>query len=627
MPDSQDQDQQRSLEDLRGFSEEQFAELRRESAEMLDHLKEKFTLQRDAESPIKLMIESIEASAEEFHNQADTMSISQNPQQPHSIEDLRSITDDQIAELKRESAEMLDQLKEKFTPKRSAESPIRLMINSVDAAVDQFESRVDFEDIGTVLHVGDGVATLSGLPSVHTEEMVTFPTGVGGLVFSLDPHRLDVILLGSDEGIRGGDLVRTSGKRLRIPVGPNLLGRVVNPLGDPLDGGQTPKPSDFRLLERDAPGIISRQPIYQPLQTGWKVIDALVPIGRGQRELIVGDRQTGKTTIAVDAILQQRDANVACIYVAIGQKKSSTLNVINRLREHGALEYTTVVMSTPDDPPALRYLAPYAGCTLAEYLMDHERDVLIVYDDLTKHANAYRELSLLLRRPPGREAYPGDVFYLHSRLLERAGKLNEEFGSGSMTALPIIETQRGNLAAYIPTNLISITDGQIVLDTELFNQDVKPAVDVGLSVSRVGGSAQTKAMKKVAGELRLQLSQYEEVARFARLGTEVDEATQQQIERGSRLRQMLTQSPHQPLSLAEQVVILFATQQGALETIAVENVSQFERELLAFINERNSELLEEIELKQDLGDEMAERLRGAINTFLNSWNEERSAAG
>ena len=627
MPDSQDQDQSRSLEDLRGFSEDQLAELRRESAEMLADLKEEFTPQRDAENPIKLMIESIEASADEFHNQADTMSISQNPQQPSSIEDLRSITDDQIAELKRESTEMLGQLKEKFTPKRSAESPIRAMIKSVQSSVEEFESHVDFEDIGTVLHVGDGVATLSGLPSVHTEEMVTFPTGVGGLVFSLDPHRLDVILLGSDEGIRGGDLVRTSGKRLRIPVGPNLLGRVVNPLGDPLDGGQTPKPSDFRLLERDAPGIISRQPIYQPLQTGWKVIDALVPIGRGQRELIVGDRQTGKTTIAVDAILQQRDANVACIYVAIGQKKSATLNVINRLREHGALEYTTVVMSTPDDPPALRYLAPYAGCTLAEYLMDHERDVLIVYDDLTKHANAYRELSLLLRRPPGREAYPGDVFYLHSRLLERAGKLNEEFGSGSMTALPIIETQRGNLSAYIPTNLISITDGQIVLDTELFNQDVKPAVDVGLSVSRVGGSAQTEAMKKVAGELRLQLSQYEEVARFARLGTEVDEATQQQIERGSRLRQMLTQPPHQPLSLGEQVVILFATQQGALETIAVQNVSQFERKLLTFIKEKHSELLEEIELKQDLGDEMAERLRGAIKTFLNSWDEERSAAG
>lgn len=626
MPDSQDQDQLRSIEDLRGFREEQIAELRRESAEMLDHLKEEFTPERDTEIPIGEMIDSIDASADEFHDQADTISVTQKQTQPRSIEDLRGMIDDQIAELRHESAEIVDQLKEKFTLKHGAESPMDLIIESIETSADDFQSRVDFEDIGTVLHVGDGVATLSGLPSVHTEEMVTFPTGVGGLVFSLDPHQLDVILLGSDEGIRGGDVVRTSGKRLRIPVGPNLLGRVVNPLGDPLDGGQTPKPSDFRLLERDAPGIISRQPIYQPLQTGWKVIDALVPIGRGQRELIVGDRQTGKTTIAVDAILQQRDANVACIYVAIGQKKSFTLNVINRLREYGALEYTTVVMSTPDDPPALRYLAPYAGCTLAEYLMDHERDVLIVYDDLTKHANAYRELSLLLRRPPGREAYPGDVFYLHSRLLERAGKLNEEFGSGSMTALPIIETQRGNLSAYIPTNLISITDGQIVLDTELFNQDIKPAVDVGLSVSRVGGAAQTEAMKRVAGELRLQLSQYEEVARFARLGTEVDEATRQQIEKGERIREMLTQPPHQPLSLGEQVVILFATQQGALEVISVEDVSQFERNLLAFIREKYSELFEEIELKQDLSDEMAERLKGAINTFLNS-RDERNAAG
>ena len=626
MPDSQDQDQLRSIEDLRGFREEQIAELRRESAEMLDHLKEEFTPKRDTEIPIGELIESLDASADEFHDQADTISITQKQTQPRSIEDLRGMIDDQIAELRRESAEIVDQLKEKFTLKHGAESPMDLIIKSIETSVDDFQSRVDFEDIGTVLHVGDGVATLSGLPSVHTEEMVTFPTGVGGLVFSLDPHQLDVILLGSDEGIRGGDLVRTSGKRLRIPVGPNLLGRVVNPLGDPLDGGQTPKSSDFRLLERDAPGIISRQPIYQPLQTGWKVIDALVPIGRGQRELIVGDRQTGKTTIAVDAILQQRDANVACIYVAIGQKKSSTLNVISRLREHGALEYTTVVMSAPDDPPALRYLAPYAGCTLAEYLMDHERDVLIVYDDLTKHANAYRELSLLLRRPPGREAYPGDVFYLHSRLLERAGKLNEEYGSGSMTALPIVEIQRGNLSAYIPTNLISITDGQIVLDTELFNQDVKPPVDVGLSVSRVGGSAQTEAMKRVAGELRLQLSQYEEVARFARLGTEVDEATKQQIDKGERLRAMLTQPPHQPLSLGEQVVILFATQQGALEAIAVEDVSQFERNLLAFIREKYNELFEEIELKQDLSDEMVERLKDVIDTFLSIW-EERSAAG
>jgi F-type H+-transporting ATPase subunit alpha len=626
MSDAQDQDRKDLIEDLREFSEDQVAELRRESEEMLDHLKEEFTPKRDAEIPIDEMVESIETSADEFQSQVDTISTSQIQTGSRSLEDLHEILADQIAELRYESAEMVDQLKGKFTLKRGAESPMDLIIKSIETSVDDFQSQVDFEDIGTVLHVGDGVATLSGLPSVHTEEMVTFPTGVGGLVFSLDPSRLDVILLGSEEGIRGGDLVRTSGQRLRIPVGPNLLGRVVNPLGDPLDGGQTPSPSDFRLLERDAPGIISRQPIYQPLHTGWKVIDALIPIGRGQRELIVGDRQTGKTTIAVDAIMQQRDANVACIYVAIGQKKSATLNVINRLREHGALDYTTVVMSTPDDPPALRYLAPYAGCTLAEYLMDHERDVLIVYDDLTKHANAYRELSLLLRRPPGREAYPGDVFYLHSRLLERAGKLNEEFGSGSMTALPIIETQRGNLSAYIPTNLISITDGQIVLDTELFNQDVKPAVDVGLSVSRVGGAAQTKAMKRVAGELRLQLSQYEEVARFARLGTEVDEATRQQIEKGERIREMLTQPPHQPLSLGEQVVILFATQQGALGSIPVDEVSKFERDLLDFAKQKQGELIEEIELKHNLSDEMAERLKDLIDTFLGTW-DERNAAG
>ena len=626
MSDSQDQARKDLIEDFREFSEDQVAELRRESEEMLDHLKEEFTPKRDAEIPINEMVESIEASADEFQSQVDTISKSQKQTGSRSLEDLHENLEVQIAELRYESAEMVDRLKEKFTLKRGAESPMDLIIKSIETSIDDFQSQVDFEDIGTVLHVGDGVATLSGLPSVHTEEMVTFPTGVGGLVFSLDPYRLDVILLGSDEGIRGGDLVRTSGQRLRIPVGPNLLGRVVNPLGEPLDGGQTPSPSDFRLLERDAPGIISRQPIYQPLHTGWKVIDALIPIGRGQRELIVGDRQTGKTTIAVDAIMQQRDANVACIYVAIGQKKSATLNVINRLREHGALDYTTVVMSTPDDPPALRYLAPYAGCTLAEYLMDHERDVLIVYDDLTKHANAYRELSLLLRRPPGREAYPGDVFYLHSRLLERAGKLNEEFGSGSMTALPIIETQRGNLSAYIPTNLISITDGQIVLDTELFNQDVKPAVDVGLSVSRVGGSAQTEAMKRVAGELRLQLSQYEEVARFARLGTEVDEATRQQIEKGERIREMLTQPPHQPLSLGEQVVILFATQQGALESIPVDEVSKFERDLLDFAKGKQGELIEEIELKHNLSDEMAERLKDLIDTFLGT-RDERNAAG
>ncbi len=514
---------------------------------------------------------------------------------------------------------------EKDLPESAAvRSPLRLLIKAVRDASGKFENRVDFEDIGTVHHVGDGVATLTGLPRVHTDDMLVFPTGVRGLVFSLEPRQLDVVLLGSDEGIRGGDVVRTSGVQLRIPVGPNLLGRVVNSLGEPVDGGPIPEHSGLRLLEREAPGITTRTPVKEPLHTGWKVIDALIPVGRGQRELILGDRQTGKTTLAVDAILQQKDADVACVYVAVGQKKSSTLNVIDRLQQAGALEYTTVVMAAPDDPPALRYLAPYAGCTMAEYLMEHERDVLIVYDDLTKHANAYRELSLLLRRPPGREAYPGDVFYLHSRLLERAGKLNQDHGGGSMTALPVIETQRGNISSYIPTNLISITDGQIMLNAALFNQNIKPAVDVGLSVSRVGGFAQTEAMKKVTSELRLQLAQYEEVARFARLGTEVDEATQQQIERGKQLQAVLTQPPHRPMSLSEQVVLFYAVQQELLKNLAENEVSQFELRLLDFFRQEHSEMMEEIELKRDLTGEMEKRLTEELEEFLRLEQERRA---
>ena len=541
-----------------------------------------------------------------------------------ALETFRASIQDEVEQLEHQCQALIGDLEEELPVSGPVQSPLRLLIDAVRDASSTFESRVHFEDIGTVHHVGDGVATLTGLPRVHTEDMLVFPTGVRGLVFSLEPRQLDVILLGSDEGIRGGDVVRTSGKRLRIPVGPNFLGRVVNPLGEPLDGGPVPEPSDLRLLEREAPGITTRTPVKEPLHTGWKVIDALIPVGRGQRELILGDRQTGKTTLAVDTILRQREANVACVYVAVGQKKSTTLNVIDRLREGGALEYTTVVMSSPDEPPALRYLAPYAGCTMAEYLMDHERDVLIVYDDLTKHANAYRELSLLLRRPPGREAYPGDVFYLHSRLLERSGKLNQEHGGGSMTALPVIETQRGNLSAYIPTNLISITDGQIVLDAELFNQDIKPAVDVGLSVSRVGGKAQTEAIKKVAGEMRLQLSQYEEVARFARLGTEVDEATRQQIERGTRLQQVLTQPPHQPMSLSEQVVLFYAVQQGMLEDLPVNQVSDFESRLLEYVRGEHEELMEEIELKRDLTEEMQHRLDEVLKEWMGS-DERRSA--
>ncbi len=542
------------------------------------------------------------------------------------VGDIQKSLNRDLDNLEKESQQIIQDIQDQSAPAAEVQSPLRMLIGSVKSSSSRFESKVQFEDIGTVNHVGDGVATLTGLPRVHTEDMLVFPTGVRGLVFSLEPRQLDVVLLGSDEGIRGGDVVRTTGKQLRIPVGPNLLGRVVNPLGEPLDGDPSFEPSDMRLVERVAPGITKRTPIKEPLHTGWQVIDALIPIGRGQRELILGDRQTGKTTIAVDTILQQRDTNIACIYVAIGQKKSSTLGVIDLLRRQGSLDYTTIVMSTPDDPPALRYLAPYAGCTMAEYLMDHERDVLIIYDDLTKHANAYRELSLLLRRPPGREAYPGDVFYLHSRLLERAGKLKEDRGGGSMTALPIIETQRGNLSAYIPTNLISITDGQIVLDSELFNQDVKPAVNVGLSVSRVGGKAQTPAMKKVAGELRLQLAQFEEVARFARLGTEVDDATQRQIERGKRLQQVFTQPPHEPMSLSEQIVILYAIQQKVFQNIPAGPTLEAEKELLDYVKENHEDWMEECELKRDLTGEMQERLNEILDAFVKP-RMERSGAG
>ncbi len=396
---------------------------------------------------------------------------------------------------------------------------VSLLLEVLRERIAYVEPGVSFLDVGTVQHVGHGVATLSGLPDVRTDELVTFPTGVQGLVLNLEHDRVDVILLGSEEGIQGGDLVTATGERLRVPASHHLLGRVVNPLGQPLDGRGPIDSTIHWYLEHDAPGIIERSPVDQPLQTGWKMIDALIPIGRGQRELIIGDRQTGKTTLAVDAIINQRDCGVACVYVAIGQKKSSTLAVIETLRQSNALSYTAVVVSSPDDPPALRYLAPYAGCTMAEGIMKEGRDVLIVYDDLTKHADAYRELSLLLRRPPGREAYPGDVFYLHSRLLERACKLSPQAGGGSITALPIVETQRGNISAYIPTNLISITDGQIVLDESLFHKGIKPAIDAGRSVSRVGGAAQIEAMHRVSATLRLELAQYEEVARFARFGT------------------------------------------------------------------------------------------------------------
>lgn len=521
-----------------------------------------------------------------------------------------------------ESRTLFEELAESYCPPETS-SQFGTLIDVLRQQSGAFTNQVHFQEVGTVLHIGNGVATLSGLSRVCTEEIVLFPTAVQGLVLSLEKGHIDVILLGADEGIRGGDLVKASGKRLRVPVGPGLLGRVLSPLGVPLDGGAPINPSDFRFLERDAPGIIERQPVNQSLHTGLKVIDALLPIGRGQRELILGNRQTGKTTIGVDTIISQKDEDVACIYVAIGQKKSSTLAVIERLRASGAMSHTAVVMSTPDDPPALRYLAPYAGCSIAEYLMEKGKDVLIIYDDLTKHADAYRELSLLLRRPPGREAYPGDIFYLHSRLLERSCRLNDERGGGSLTALPIVEVQQGNIAAFIPTNLISITDGQIVLDTDLFNLGIKPAVDIGKSVSRVGGEAQTSAMRHVASEMRLELAQYEEVARFARFGTEVDEVTQRRIERGQRLREVLTQPPHQPLSLGKQIAILLAFKEGVMDQVPMQSIKVFEEDLLEELVRQHAGLMDQIEGSGELTEETEENLLEIIHGFLVTWKEAK----
>jgi F-type H+-transporting ATPase subunit alpha len=490
---------------------------------------------------------------------------------------------------------------------QSVRPDVPSLLQALREQADQLTSQARFYEIGIVQRVGDGVATLSGLP-----------TGVRGLILNLDHDRIDVILLGSVESIRGGDLVTSTGERLRVPVGHKLLGRVVNPLGEPLDERGPVDATEFHYLERDAPGIVERAPVDAPLHTGLKVVDALVPIGRGQRELVVGDRQTGKTALAVDAILNQWDSGVLCVYVAIGQKKSSTLAVIETLRRHEALPYTIVVASSPDDPPALRYLAPYAGCTMAEFLMHTGRDVLIVYDDLSKHANAYRELSLLLRRPPGREAYPGDIHYLHARLLERACKLA---GGGSLTALPVVETQRGNIVAYIPTNLICATDMRVVLDSDLFNRGIKPAVSVGQSVSRVGGASQTAAMRDVARSLRLQLAQFEEVARFARFGIEVGAATQRQIRRGERLRAVLTQPAHRPLSLAAQVVVLLAATEGYLDDVALQDVPAFESGLLARFEARHAGLCHHINHTGELGRETRETLTTMIADYRTAWHK------
>ena len=472
--------------------------------------------------------------------------------------------------------------------------------------------QVRFLDVGTLLQVGSGVAGLSGLPHAMTDELVDFPTGAQGMILNLDRRRIDCILLGSDEGLQGGDLVTTTGRRLWVPVGTELLGRVVDPLGQPLDGREPVVAAGWHHLEREAPNVVSRSPVIRPLHTGLKAIDALIPIGRGQRELIIGDRQTGKTAVAVDTIINQREGDVVCVYVNIGQKRSSVQAVIRTLESHGALAHTIVVVADPDAPPALRYLAPYAGCTLAEYFAYRGRDALIVYDDLSKHADTYRELSLLLRRPPGREAYPGDIFYLHARLLERAGQFDETLGGGSLTALPIVETKRGQIAAYIPTNLISITDGQIYLDSRRFNRGFRPAIDVGLSVSRVGGAAQRPAMRAVAGRLRLELAQYEEVARFTRFGGEVDERTRRQISRGEHLAEVLKQGQNAPLSLAQQVVILYAASRGHLDDLPLDEVARFESALLELLPRQHPALYRHLADGDELTPEMEAELEQAI---------------
>ncbi|MDP4620741.1 MAG: F0F1 ATP synthase subunit alpha [Thermoleophilia bacterium] len=479
------------------------------------------------------------------------------------------------------------------------------------AQIEQYEGVAEADEVGTVLQVGDGIARVHGLPSVLSLEMLELPHGVSGLALNLEEDNVGVVLLGEGNLIKEGDPVRRTGKVIQVPVGDALLGRVVDPLGTPIDGRGPIETSDFRPVEFKAPGVVQRQPVTEPLQTGIKAIDALIPIGRGQRELIIGDRQTGKTTIAIDTIINQRGQGVKCFYVAIGQKASTVAQVVERLREAGAMEYTTVVVATASASAPLKYLAPYAGAAMAEHFLYNGQHALCVYDDLSKQADAYRQMSLLLRRPPGREAFPGDVFYLHSRLLERACKLSDELGGGSLTALPIIETQAGDVSAYIPTNVISITDGQIFLEAKLFYSGIRPAVNVGISVSRVGGNAQIKAMRKVAGRLKIELSQYRDLEAFAQFGSELDAATQQTLARGARLVASLNQPAFQPWPVEEQVAIIFAASRGYLDAVEPGDISRVNEEIRSALRDEGT-ILAEIRDTKDLPDASQDKL----GTFL-----------
>ena len=481
--------------------------------------------------------------------------------------------------------------------------------------IERYSSQLDVSDVGTVIQVADGIARVHGLENAMQGELLQFPGDVYGMVLNLEEDNVGVVLLGSASNIEEGDIVKTTGRVVEVPVGDALLGRVVNSLGQPIDGKGPIQTDKFRKIERVASGVITRKSVDMPLQTGIKAIDSMVPIGRGQRELIIGDRQTGKTAIAIDTIINQKGQNVKCIYVAIGQKASTVANIVKTLEEFGAMAYTTVVVSTASDLAPLQYIAPYSGCAIGEEWMENGEDVLVVYDDLSKHATAYRTLSLLLRRPPGREAYPGDVFYLHSRLLERAVRMSDEYGGGSLTALPIIETQAGDVSAYIPTNVISITDGQIYLETEMFNSGFRPAVNAGLSVSRVGGAAQIKAMKKIAAPIRTELAQYRELASFAQFGSELDADTKEKLAQGERIKEVLKQPQYQPMPVQYQVIIIYAVTKRFLLDVPVEDITRFEKEFFDYLDTKHPEIPADIAEEKVISDATEEKLVKALNDF------------
>jgi F-type H+-transporting ATPase subunit alpha len=485
----------------------------------------------------------------------------------------------------------------------------------IQQQIEGYETEIDIREVGIVTSVGDGIARIYGLDRVMANELLEFPRGVFGIALNLEEESVGAVLLGETQLVREGDLARRTRRIMQVPAGPALIGRVVNPLGLPLDGKSPVRADEFVVVERLAPGVVDRLPVREPLQTGLKAIDTMIPIGRGQRELIIGDRQTGKTAIAIDTIINQKNADVVCIYVAIGQKNSTVAYSIKILEDYGAMDYTIVVAASASDPPALQFLAPYSGCAMGEYFRDRGRHALLVYDDLSKHAAAYREISLLLRRPPGREAYPGDVFYLHSRLLERAAKLNDELGGGSLTALPIIETQAGDVSGYIPTNVISITDGQIYLEQELFNAGIRPAINVGISVSRVGGNAQIKAMKQVAGKLRGDLQQYRELLTFAQFGTELDRISQAQLDRGERLTELLKQKQYDPLPVERQILIIYAGNRGYLDEFPVSRIREYERRLYEFVEGEHPDILEKIAEKKSIDASLDEAIASALTEF------------